>query len=323
VAAPGALAGGLVLASHSRSQELQADRIAMELVARAGWDPAALSVILVNLEREDTLRRRTPRRTRFFDSHPSTADRLQQVAREAASVERVAPRRIAAERASLLARLDGLLLGENPAYGVFAGSRFLHPELDFSVDFPEAWEAQNQPTSVVAVAPESGGETFVLLQLVAESDNPLDGARADALDERLLEGLAPRHVNGLPAIRLVTEQGGTAFDLTWIAHGGVVYRIAGVTPSAGATSQRARLLRVAESFRPLAAEDRASIRESRLRSGSVAPGEGLAEFLARTGSDWSPETAAIANGLEGLAARLRPGELLKLSLPQRHAPPPS
>ena len=74
---------------------------------------------------------------------------------------------------------------------------------------------------------------------------------------------------------------------------------------------------VAKSFRPLRGDDRARIRESRLRVRPGREGESLAAFLQRTDGTWSPAELAIANGLEH-DARVGRGRLLKVPIQQHY-----
>jgi predicted Zn-dependent protease len=319
VAAPGKFTGELVLARHSRKQEREADRIGMEMAASAGWDPGALAAILHTLEREDELNRGGPRRPDFFDSHPSMPERVKSAAARAESMERAPAKPIGADRKALLDRLEGLLVGPNPAGGVFVEGDFLHPELDFALSFPETWETDNQPEFVIGMPPEGKGKTASILGLVGEGEDPVEGARADELDERLLGELEELEINGLRAARVVTERRGSGFDLTWIAHGGHVYRIASVSPSSEFTRHRDGFQDLAQSFRPLRGADRARIRESRLRARPGREGESLVAFLQRTGGTWSPAEVVIANGLEH-DVRLGRGQLLKVPIPERYTP---
>ncbi len=319
VAIPGQLTGGLVLAGHSRKQEREADRIGMELAASAGWDPGALSSFLYTLEREDELARGETRGIDFFASHPAMPERVEETAKLAETIEWTPSQPIAADHKALLDRLEGLLVGPNPAEGVFVEGDFLHPELDFALSFPPEWETQNQPQFVIAIPPEGEGRTAIVLALAEEGEDPVEAARADKLDESALGKLEHIEINGLRAARVVTEKQGSSFDLTWIAHGERVYRIASVSPASEFARHRDTFLGVAESFRPLRAEDRARIREDRLRVRPGRKGESLEAFLERTNGTWSPEEAAIANGL-GDDVRLDGGQLLKVPISQRYTP---
>jgi predicted Zn-dependent protease len=315
VAIPGQLTGGLVLAGHSRSQEREADRIGMELAASAGWDPGALSTFLYTLEREDQLVHGATRGTDFFASHPAMPERVQDTAKLSETLEWTPAEPIAANRRALLDRLEGILVGPNPAEGVFVDGVFLHPELDFALRFPDEWKTQNQPQFVIAIPPEGEGRTAIVLALAEGSGDPVAAARADKLDEETLRKLERVEINGLPAARVVTEKQGSSFDLTWIAQGERVFRIASVTPSSEFARRRDDFREVARSFRPLRPEDHARIREDRLRLRRGREGESLEAFLERTGGTWSPEETAIANGL-GEDARLQAGQLLKVAISQ-------
>ena len=63
-------------------------------------------------------------------------------------------RPIAKDHAALMAKLDGLLVGNNPARGVFIEDDFMQPTLDFYLRFPSAWEKYNTNEMVVAQAPD-------------------------------------------------------------------------------------------------------------------------------------------------------------------------
>src|SRR6266446_3514127 len=84
----GDLANSALLAPYSRDQEREADRVGQELVAGAGYDPAALSTFLHTLEREEALHRDQARAWSFFATHPPTPERVATTAREAANLTR-------------------------------------------------------------------------------------------------------------------------------------------------------------------------------------------------------------------------------------------
>ncbi len=316
VAAPGALA----MASHSRGQEHDADRIGIDLAAASGYDPSALPRILETMEREAALQASERRRSHFFDSHPATEDRVERAAKHATGLAVGAPDRVAPDRAGTLAQLAGLRVGENPAYGVFLDQRFVHPELGFSLDFPTEWKTLNQPLYVVGVAPESDQRAFAMLQLAAEGSDPREGARADGLDPKLIPSLELMHVNGLPATRVISAQKQATFHLTWIALGDSIYRVACVAE----TAQWPRYVRACEdtaaSFRPLASKDRSRIREEQLRVVRARPGEDLGRVVGRADSTWDAERAAIANALAGPTATLPAGFGVKLAVSRPYAP---
>ena len=322
LAFPGRVTGGLVLAKRGRNQEREADRTGMQLAAAAGWDPSALGDILDRMEELDQLAREGEIvRPSYFDSHPTTEERVGNVDAFAAGLERADAASIAPGRNGYLQRIDGLLLGTNPTAGVFAGHEFLHPELGFRIDFPPEWRQQNQPTHVLAVKPGSEGGTFAMLQISTESEDPLDGAKQDGLHKHLLERLEPAEIHGLPAVVLRTEERGAVYDVTWIAHRGSVYRISAVARTADLASSGALLRGVAGTFRDLTQADRERIRETRLRTAAARRGETIAALYERSGSVWNPAEGALQNDVEP-GAPLTAGQLQKYAREEAWTPAP-
>jgi predicted Zn-dependent protease len=255
------------------------------------------------------------RRPSFFDSHPSTPSRVRDTAEFAETLE-VAPRdAIAADRPALLARLDGLLVGANPEQGVFEDELFMHPVLGFGIRFPAGWQTANTQSYVAASDPDDS-KVLVVLQLAAEGSDPLAGAEADGLEEAAAERLEKVRIEDLEAVRFEGERRGSGFDLTWIAHRGHVYRVIASAPTAEFRRRRVMLQGVANSFHSLAEAERKRILEDRLRVARARSGESLAALVERTGSSWSAEKVAVANGRR-VEEPLEAGELLKVPLLQR------
>jgi predicted Zn-dependent protease len=311
----GKLASGLVLAPYSREQERAADRIGIELAAKAGWDPAGLPTLLHTLEREEALAGSSSRIS-FFANHPATPERVRDTTAAARTLSRGAGHPIAATRPTFLARLDGLVVGPDPASGIFVGSTFQHPDLGLALEMPAGWRTKNTPAAAIAVQPN--GRAAVALHLVAEGDDPVKGAREDGLDEDAVRQLTRRTISGLPAVQLIARDGTARFHLTWIAHQLRVFRVAGIAAVRDFESYREAFERAASSFRALRRDERERIVEARLRSRPLRSGESLAAFVTRTGGVWKVEETAVANGITA-DARLDEGFAVKVPIRQRYA----
>jgi predicted Zn-dependent protease len=296
VGGAGKLAGGLVLAPFSRDQEREADQLGMQYAAAAGWDPHGLTASLHALERETRLAGHDPARISFFSSHPATPERVATTEQTARGLTRGAGAPIAGTRAAFLARLDGLVVGPAAAHGVFVDRQFLHPELGFAWQVPDGWKTRNTPEAVGAS--EADRRALVVLGVSGKGTDPVAGARADGLDERMIGRLTRSRISGLPAARLIADSRDARVDLTWIALAGTVYRIAGVSAIRDFERYRPVFARTAESFRPLAAAERDRIMEARLRVRPGRAGETVRQFVERNGGAWSPEHTAVANGVE-------------------------
>jgi predicted Zn-dependent protease len=311
----GKLANGLVLAPYSREQEREADRIGIALAARAGSDPAGLPSMLHTLEREEALAGNDPSRPSFLANHPATPERVKDTTAAARTLTRGAAHPIAGTRAAFLARLDGLVVGPDPANGIFVNNVFQHPDLRLALEMPAGWKTNNTPAS--AIAAESEGRAAVALEGAGEGDDPADGARRDGLEERLVQRLTRRTIAGLPAAQLIAQDREARLHLTWIAYQSQVFRVAGVSAIRTFETYRETFARTASSFRPLRPGERDRLMEARLRAYSVRAGETLADLVTRTGGIWKVEQTAVANGV-AVAARLPEGFLAKVPIRQRH-----
>ena len=315
VAGAAQLPGALVLASYSRKQEKEADRLGQQYIAAEGWDPEALADTMDALTREQELAGgRDPNRMSFFDSHPTTPERSRE-GREYAATLTVAPtNRIAMDRTAFVQRLDGLVVGDSARGGAFVDRRFVHPELLFALDFPKGWTYENAPTAVFAYPAD---ESAVLgLQIAAEGDDPM--AVANQIDSQvpLLEKSEPKTINGMPAVtgvaRIVQQGQEIYLSLTWIAKKGLVYQILGATTAARWAEYRPTFEATAETFREPSEAELDALREDRLRLAVADKGDTIDAISKRSANTWSVERTAAANAFK-MGVKLLGGEAIKIS----------
>jgi predicted Zn-dependent protease len=102
----------------------------------------------------------------WLSTHPDPGNRVQKTLDRIAAQPSL-PANLRVEHDAFLQRTDGLIFGENPRQGFFRQSQFLHPDLQFQLDFPSGWKAQNQATAVVAVSPQQ--DALVVLALAGSS----------------------------------------------------------------------------------------------------------------------------------------------------------
>jgi predicted Zn-dependent protease len=316
----GKLASGLVLAPYSRDQEREADRIGIQLAAKAGWDPAGLPSMLQTLEREEALAGGDPSRVSFFANHPATPERVRDTTAAAKALTRGPGSPIAAPRPVFLARLDGLAVGPDPANGIFVKNVFQHPGLALALEMPAGWKTKNMPAAAIASEPD--GRAAVALQLSADGNDPLQGAREDGLEEREVSQVTRTTIAGLPAAQLIAQDREVRMHLTWIAYQGHVFRVTGISPPRAFETYREAFARTAASFRPLRRDERERMTEVRLRPRPARSGESVAAFVTRTGGTWKAEQTAVANGVVANAT-LDDGFAMKVPIRQRYTERPA
>ncbi len=314
----GQTAGAGYLAAHSRDQEREADEIGQALAANGGWDPAGMAAFLATLGRETTLQLGQERMPSFLDTHPATPERVESAWARARALARARANPIARDRAAFLGKLDGLVVDEDPAGGLFDGQVFRQPVMDFRITFPQQWRTANSASAVAAVAPDRSA----MIQLgVAAADSDPRAAAQKALsgqDVPVVEH-GPTSIGALRAyqVRLSqpTQAGKMGGLFTWIAHGGQIYRVECIAAETRFARFAPLCASATRSFRPLDAADRDKLRAHVLRIATARAGESLSAFGARTGNVWSPEQTAVANAMANPSA-FPPDRRLKIAVAQ-------
>ena len=315
--------GQISLASYSRSQEKEADRLGMRLAARSGYDPAELADILSSLEADVEMLTGEERKASFFDSHPMTPDRVANINAEAKKITRSSQAPIASDQGEFLQKLDGLWFDQNPAQGIFRDDRFYQPDVGFTLTFPAGWTTLNTPGYVGAYAEEQSA--VVLVAIAGDEDPSTYGAR---FVERLYDehGAVPSESRAVEsdewkgyhvAVKEEGQRGGERSYLhyLWARLGEVTYQLLG----AGADRYRPVLRDTALSLRPLADGDWESIAALRVRVVEARDGENLGQLGERTGNRWKPEYTALINGLP-VDETLEAGTLVKIARREQYRP---
>ncbi len=304
------------LAAYGRDQERDADAGGQRLAARAGYDPAALASFLERLGNVERLQLGFSRMPRFFDTHPGTIERAAAARARARQISWVPTPEPVGDH---LALVEGLLMGTNPAEGVFDESLFLHPDLGFQIRFPDGWKLVNTHRAVGATSPRGGAIVFLMLE---EGAGDPQGAAERFLvrhgrEFRIgVQRSAPVRIGSLPAWRLdvVAAAGGLALagQLTFVVFGDRIYRITAVAPRGVAAQFAGRARNVARSFAPIGEQGRRKVQRETLRVVEAAPGETLTTLIHRTGSSLEPLRLAILNGFF-VDVRFEGGERVKIA----------
>jgi predicted Zn-dependent protease len=328
LAAPARVGGAVALAGYSRDQEREADHVGQELAAKAGYDPHALASALDRLGQFEALKT-NPHDQRipdFLQTHPQTPERVSTALKRADQLAATTkPSQPPGDRDAFLSLLDGLVLHDNPAAGVFVNSAFLHPTFGFAFAVPAGWLTENSPSAVAIVSPKQ--DAAVMLDRPAGLTSP-DQAADQFTAELKRQGIAAPAAesltidNYLPARRialLARQDDGTDahIDVTWLQHRGVTYRFLAIATSSGnLTAVRSTV----DSFHDLTSTERASIKVTRLRVIPAREGETLADVSRRTDNQWDTKTTAVVNGIDA-ATPLHAGQLVKVAQTEVYAAP--
>ena len=307
------------MASHSREHEREADQGGQFLAASAGYDAMGMSTFLRKLGNSERMEVGYSRLQSYADTHPGSTERSAATANRAQSMRNPSLSQGDHRDPGYLKHINGLVLGTNPAEGIFKGNMFLHPDMNFHIRFPQGWQLVNSPQSVGAMAPK--GEAIISLTAESSGDDSEQGAK-DFLAkfsekfEIKVEREHPTEINGIKAYQIDAfgrMQGKpAAASMTFIAYGGTIFRITTAAAPSTASQFLGRGRASARSFGPLTSEELNSIEVLRLRVVDAQAGESLTELGKRTRNAYAEQQTAVLNGIF-TDYRFREGEKVKIA----------
>ena len=291
----------LSIAHFSRQQEFEADKIGINVIAKAGFDPYAASRFLDSLGRWSAWRAQmigldAADKPDMMATHPSTPERI---AAAVAQARQIAPPGVGeTARNAYLSAIDGVPFGDNPAQGLALGRRFLHPKLGFAFGSPEGFALENQSAALIGVG-EQGSQALRLDSIEASDSTTLEGALASGW----IEGVQTNSIEtikdaDLPMAVAVAQGQQWSFRLGAIRLNGRIYRLIfaahSLTPAVDA-----RFLASIRSFHRITPGEIAEARPSRLQIVTAKDSDGPQTFADRMAVNPSPlDQFLILNGLE-------------------------
>jgi predicted Zn-dependent protease len=317
------------IAAYGRDQERDADRGGQILAAKAGYNPLGIATFLRKLDAADRYVIGWSQLPYFLATHPTSPERSALAANRAASLEWTPAPAVAADQPfGYFSMIDGLILGENPAGGVFEETLFVHPDLRFSIRFPRGWSTMNSPQMVSAISPARDAQATLSVEGEAGDlekavdrfiEKDLEGTRLQVQDRRAIQ------IGDLPAIRVEGRASGGGIPLwtqmTFLEHGGLVYRLSMVSVRGVANVYRGRASAFARSFRVLDETAAHSLEVNRLRLARALENETLQQLSARTGNSLELVYTGVLNDLFASTPLAR-GTVVKIGLREPYIPAP-
>ena len=301
---------GVLFLKYSRDDETQADGLGFRYALNAGYDVRQMVDMFQILQRVSaSAGQRIPE---WQSTHPDPGNRIQRTEERLARVTvPLEGKRVGQD--AFLDRVDGLVYGDNPRQGYFEGSRFLHPDLAFQLEFPAGWKTANQAEAVVGLSPNQDAQVQLAL---AGSDPPATALQKFLGQQGVQAGRASQTtINGNPAATAAfsaTTQSGTLDGLvTYAAYGGNTYQLLGVTAGGKYSTWEGTFQQFTGSFRRLTDPAALGIRPNRIQVVTVDRNTTLAEFNRRSPSVIPLDQLALINGLADGDAQLARGQRIK------------
>ena len=296
----------LLFLSYSRDAERQADELGFKYALREGFEVREMDDIFATLMRIGEAAGRSDIPS-WLASHPAEPERIR-AAQARADTVTTAP--LSTRREEYLARIDGLVYGDDPRQGFFRDGVFLHPELRFRIDFPSGWRTQNLPQAVNAMSPQ---QDAILQLTLAQGANAEDAARRFLSQQGLRAGQGGRQsVNGNPAIvsyfQAQTQQGVISGMVAFIEHAGNTYQVLAYAPAQAFSRHEQSFRRVIGSFDRMDDPSVLNVRPNRVDVVRTTRQMTLADFNRQYPSVIPLAELAILNQVEDGASLLPAGQ---------------
>ncbi|MFT3967484.1 MAG: M48 family metalloprotease [Sphingobium sp.] len=308
----------LLTLKFSRGQEYEADDLGIRYLAKAGYDPRALSDTLASLAAQTALEARvkggqsgTPE---WASTHPDPASRVTRALANARATGSTASLRNAD---IFLTNIDGMIYGDDPKEGVVEGKRFVHPVFRLQFTAPQGFAMENG-AQAVTVSGSSGQAQFSGASYDGDLAVYIRGVFTRLAGQGGLGGqpqIQRTTVNGLPAghatVQARTQDGGTV-DVTVFAYEfgrSTAYHFVTLTRAGTGIGPFAAMV---QSMSRLPEAEAAKIRTRRLRVVTVKQGDSIASMAGRMAyDDYPADRFRVLNALPADAA-LRPGQRVKI-----------
>jgi len=312
-----------VLKGYSREQELEADKLGVRYLSRAGYDPDSMRSFFEKMAGNDELRSKMtgqPTGEESYDfgsTHPRTSDRIQQAIDLAAGTTVANP---VINRDRFLVQVDGMIFGDSPEQGVRRGREFAHPDLRVAFTVPPGFTLQNSPSEVVALHPDAGAIVFDMEPdpQVAKSADSLKRYLAETWSGQLgLRDLERIDINGMEAwtgrARLSTRNGVREVRRVAARRSAEdIFRFTFITPPEQLGNVGEGLRRTTYSLRTLSDAEVEAIKPLRIRAHTVASGETIDTLVQEMAvEEFADDWFRLINK-NAIDAGIRSGEQVKV-----------
>ncbi|MDA1091362.1 MAG: M48 family metalloprotease [Proteobacteria bacterium] len=266
------------LQSYSREQELEADRLGVRYLTRAGYSAQAMTSFFTKMQAHARLERamagdKEDAPNNIMSTHPRTAERINQ----AIGLEKMSATGSAViRRDEFLNQIDAMVFGDDPEQGVRRGRAFIHPELRIRFEAPPGFVLYNSARQVIARGPKKSVMVFDMAKEKSASNaRSLSSYIANTWASGLpLSGLEKISINGMEAatagarvnnndVRLIALRGGPDR----------IFRLAFITPPEMTAQFSSDFRRATYSFRRISKADADAVKPLKIKVVTVRDGD--------------------------------------------------
>lgn len=306
---------GLLFLKYSRDDERQADALGVEYAYKAGYDTNRMADFFTTLQRQEQLSgQRADGIPEWFSTHPSPVDREATVRSLTGQWRSRLPHSaLRVGRDEYLARIDGMVYGDDPRQGFLAGNWFCLPQYQTEFKVPAQWVMVREGERLRLSSPDRKG--LVIIDVSTGTAGEAARAFASAGQASVQESRQIT-VNGSSGVALLSSisDGGRRLMVAshFIQRGERVFTFHGVSAEADYRRLSGLLAEPAGSLAAMTDAGRLNRQPQRLVIRRVSRAAIVEEALRDLGAkreDW-PQLIWL-NGLRG-GERVAAGQRLKI-----------
>ena len=306
---------GLLFLKYSRDDERQADTLGVEYATKAGYDTNRMADFFTSLQRQETLDGgKSDGVPEWFSTHPSPVDREAAVRAQTQQWRGKLPAQsYKTNRDAYLARIDGLVYGEDPRQGYREGEWYYLPNHQVQFRIPAQWSFEREGSQVQMGHPKK--DAAILFGIEEGTVDQVARAFVTSLQAQVQQS-TEQTINGQRARRLlavVTDGKQRALVMShFFQKGKDVFMFHGLAGEADFKRLAATLEQPAASFAPLTDRDKLDRQPQRIavkQIGKATTLEGALQGYKVDSKLW-PRIAWL-NELQ-LTDRLQPEQRIKI-----------
>ena len=306
---------GLLFLKYSRDDERQADTLGVEYATKAGYDTNRMADFFTSLQRQETLDGgKSDGVPEWFSTHPSPVDREAAVRAQTQQWRGKLPAQsYKTNRDAYLARIDGLVYGEDPRQGYREGEWYYLPNHQVQFRIPAQWNFEREGNQIQMGHPKK--DAAILFGIEEGTVDQVARAFVTSLQAQVQQS-TEQTINGQRARRLLSVVTDGKQRALVVSHffqmGKDVFMFHGLAGEAGFKRLAATLEQPATSFAPLTDRDKLDRQPQRIavkQIGKATTLEGALQGYKVDSKLW-PRIAWL-NELQ-LTDRLQPGQRIKI-----------
>jgi len=320
------IGGQAWMMGYGRDNEMEADRLGMKYMIKAGYDPESIGHVFAMFQAGEKFERaraqaegREPRLYHgVFSSHPSPDERAVQAAKGSANIKTEPPGGWIERHDEYLTTINGIAYGSSKAQGIVRDNRFYHADMGITVAFPKGWTIENTRDSLLAFTPKKDAMMKVMIDRKPDKQAPREFLLSKLQGQSVLKGEPITTSEGNEGYTIVTR-GGSPIDngpVRWAAvyRGQSVFVTAGASRSAlnGVPEIDGLILSVAETLRGLRPAEFPLAEPYRIKVVKATDKTKLSDYATEMPEDkFKRETLELINAMYP-NKKPAPGQLFKI-----------